>query len=252
MQLSGAVYTFDHPEACFTHKIDTKPMSSAAKQNLDQNLDEIKMLSAMHAALAGPGPGRKFDLEMLNKAGVVMICGAWEAFCEDIIHEAIEIIVMDCPSPNKLPKLLRSAAQSNVRKDIDDSAPWKLAESGWRSFIKQLAQVALTQHTGHFNTPKSKKLIELFKDCLGIADITTNWKKTGGRGLGRSVTVQRSKLKLDEMVTLRGEIAHRVQAKNSVKKLHVTEFRAHVEFLADKVEDTIHAELTNVTGKTYW
>ena len=54
------------------------------------------------------------------------------------------------------------------------------------------------------------------------------------------------------MVALRGEIAHRVQAKNSVKKTHVTDFRKHVEFLADQVQKTVHAELTRSTSQSYW
>ena len=138
-------------------------MPSSARKELDKNLQEINTLSEIHAALAGPKPGRKFDLEILNKGSIVMICGAWEAYCEDIIHEAISIIEQDCPSPDKLPKLLKKSAQSNVRKDTDEGAPWKLAESGWRNFIRQLSEIALKQHTGYFNTPKSTKLIDFFE-----------------------------------------------------------------------------------------
>src|SRR6266404_6762364 len=64
-------------------------MPSKAKMTFDQNCADVDRLLEIHADLAGPAPGRKFGVEVLNKSAVVLICAFWEAFVEVIVAEAL-------------------------------------------------------------------------------------------------------------------------------------------------------------------
>ena len=74
-------------------------MPSKARQTLAENKDDLERLWELHGQEAGTNPGRKYNVDVLNRAAVVMVCAAWEAYCEDVVAEAIEIIAVDCKDP---------------------------------------------------------------------------------------------------------------------------------------------------------
>ncbi len=78
-------------------------MPSQARQTLDSNRDDLDRLWEIHEQESGTTRGRKYGVEVLNKAAVVLVCAAWEAYCEDIVQEAIHHLVDDCSDFNKLP-----------------------------------------------------------------------------------------------------------------------------------------------------
>jgi hypothetical protein len=68
-------------------------MPSEARKSLDDNLEDIRRLLALHATVGGKGKGRRYGLGVLNKSPVVLITAYWEAYCEDIAAEALAHIV---------------------------------------------------------------------------------------------------------------------------------------------------------------
>ena len=65
-------------------------MPSNALNTLDANKSDLDRLWWFHGNVAGNTQGRKYGVEVLNKAVVVFVCAAWEAYCEDILLEAID------------------------------------------------------------------------------------------------------------------------------------------------------------------
>ena len=220
-------------------------MPSQARLTLDANKTDFDRLWELHEKEAGTSGGRKFHVEVLNKSVVILVCAAWEAYCEDIAAEAVAHIVADCTDFSKLSKDLKTAIAKQIRDDKHDHAPWKLAGDGWKSELANNAKQFVGDATFRWNTPKSKQIIELFEKTLGIADISSdwNWPKS---------SVNQTKKKLDDFVTLRGEIAHRLKPANSVHKKDGTDFFELVSRLADKIDSSVKQLLHKITGKNYW
>lgn len=220
-------------------------MPSNARATLDANQDDLSRLWELHEQEAGNERGRKYGVEVLNKSAVVLVCAAWEAFCEDIITEAITHIASDCDDITKLPNNLKSHISKVIREAKNDHAPWDMAGDGWKSIVQVNAQAAAQRLTGKWNTPKSPQIKELFDKALGIPDITAEW-------YWQRNTVEMTTSRLDEYVKLRGEIAHRLKPADSVHKSDGTGFYEHVCRLADKIDASVHAMLHSATGKGYW
>jgi hypothetical protein len=220
-------------------------MPSNARKSLEANSGDLERLWEIHGHEAGSAPGRKYGVEVLNKAAVVLVCAAWEAYCEDIVGEAIDHIAADCSDPSKLPKELRTAIANRIRAEKHDHAPWELAGDGWRKILKANAADVAKKLTGAWNTPKMAQIKELFGNALGIDDITKSWT-------WHKNTVATTTKALDEYVALRGEIAHRLKPVDSVHKKDGQSFYDHISRLADKIDDDVRGVLLAATGKTYW
>jgi hypothetical protein len=64
-------------------------MPSKSRIHFDENCEDVERLLTIHQDLAGNTPGRKYGVEVLNKSAIVLICAYWEAYNEDILHEAL-------------------------------------------------------------------------------------------------------------------------------------------------------------------
>lgn len=222
-------------------------MPSKARQKLSDNSDDFDRLWEIHGTEGGTDRGRKYGVEVLNKSAVVLVCAAWEAYCEDIIEESIKNMVADCNDFEKLPKRLKTRVADSLKSDNHDHAVWRLAGDGWRAEIESNASSTIDEMTGHWNNPKSGPVKKLFDQALGIEDVTKDWTWKGKGG-----SVVKSTARLDGFITLRGEIAHRQKPKNSVHKKDGKDFYNHVCKLADKIDETVNAVLQNVCEKSYW
>src|SRR4051812_72765 len=64
-------------------------------EQLLANMRETQRLMEIHTEVAGGGPGRKHDVEVLNKSAIVLSVACWEAFVEDLAELALRAIVDD-------------------------------------------------------------------------------------------------------------------------------------------------------------
>jgi hypothetical protein len=85
----------------------------------------------------------------------------------------------------------------------------------------------------------------LFLRSLGIPDVTDNW-------VWQNCDNYTARKKLDDFVSLRGSIAHRLIADKPVHKSDGVQFFAHVDRLASLVDASVKALLNSSTGKAYW
>jgi hypothetical protein len=104
-------------------------------------LADAKELEQAHQKLRTKKQGRQWGLGSLNRAVVVISVSAWEAYVEEVVKEAIELL-----KPSALPL------------------------GSWPA-LKAQAQ----SETGRFNTPNPKNVKRLVADYIGLQDITVSW-----------------------------------------------------------------------------
>jgi len=216
-------------------------MPSNARTTLDANKTDLDRLWWFHSNEAGNNKGRKYGVEVLNKAVVVFVCAAWEAYCEDIILEAIDHIKADGADFNLLPKEVKTAIGLRIKLEKHEQSPWKLAGDGWKDIVVAHAK----ESVGALNTPKAGKLKTLFAETIGIKNITDNWS-------WQKCKVATAITRLDTFVTLRGELAHRLKATDAVTKKHGEDFFSHATLLAGKIDMSVRNHLHTITGEHYW
>jgi hypothetical protein len=199
----------------------------------------------IHQLVAGKGDGRKYGVEVLNRAALVFISACWESYVEDVALEGFDVLVVNAPAADKVPGKLRALASDPLRIDKDTRAVWKLADNGWRAVITDYMLTAKTKWKGDFNTPKTAQVRTLFQDLLDINNLPSSWSWTGMKS-------EQAGKKLDEYITIRGNIAHRIKHDEAVYKNWSVDFLGHVQRLVERTDETVKQHLTTVTGASPW
>jgi len=202
--------------------------------NLIANMRQVIRLLQIHSQVTKPGPGRKHDVDVLHKSAIVLIVACWEAFVEDLAEEALSVLIQHATRHSVFPDdvLERVASKCGGKK------AWDLAGDGWRTVMRDHYLEVLAKTTGKLNTPKTEQVNELFDKVLGLKKVSSGWKWPGA-------SAAQAARRLDALVTLRGSIAHRVEATAQVRKKTVNDARKLVVRLAvtthNQVNDWISA-----------
>jgi RiboL-PSP-HEPN len=64
-------------------------LPSKSHESLTTRLADVDQLMNAHTALAGPKPGRKYEVVGINRAAVLMLSAHFEGFVEDLFAEAL-------------------------------------------------------------------------------------------------------------------------------------------------------------------
>jgi len=217
-------------------------MPSNARTAFDANVKDIDNLVALHAAKGGTKPGRRYDLEVLNKSAIVLITSFWEAYCEDIAEEALEMIVQHAPDADALPNKIKAIIAKPLKEDKNDLAIWAISDEKWRAVLQSNFAALKDERNATFSTPKSFHVNKLFETGVGLTDMSSNWKWTG-------MTAAKAAKKLNDFVTMRGDIAHRGSATTSVQKAEVVEYLSLVKKLAAKTGGVVKKHVKTITGQ---
>ncbi|MDL2081601.1 HEPN domain-containing protein [Streptomyces sp. GXMU-J15] len=219
-------------------------MPSTARNAFDANRKDIDRLLEIHADITPKGPGRKWQVDALHKASIVLLSAFWEAFCEDLAAEGLEHLVTHGADAQVLPEPLRR----RVSKELDPKnqlAAWDLADGGWRTLLRTRLANLQTERNQRLNTPKTWNIKMLFGDAIGIEDVPDHWSWPG-------MSAVKAEQKLDALVTLRGDIAHRGSSVTAPTKPKVKTYYAHVQKLVETTEAYVGAELDKATGVPLW
>src|SRR4030095_2966986 len=171
--------------------------------NLLRTVADVERLVEIHEKLAGRSPARKHDVEVLNKSGVVLLVACWESFVEDLAIQAFDFLIEEAEKPSKFPRKVLALAVKSLREDPDHTRVWQLAGKGWQTVLRNHRNDVLIRFTGSFNTPRPDKVDELFESVIGLRVASRGWAWKG-------TTRDRVCGKLNKLIDLRGEIAHRV------------------------------------------
>lgn len=221
-------------------------MASQARASFDKNAADIERLLELHAQAGGTAPGRRYNLEVLNKSAIVLITAFWEAYCEDVAAEGLEHIVRHAKSAEALPLELKKQVCKDLKNEKNEIEIWSIADSGWRQYLQERFDEMRGQRNRRLNTPKTENINELFRHAVGIERVSDNWKWP------KKMTCKRASDKLDKFIELRGAIAHRGKYLAGVKKSQVTDYFDFVKSLAAKTGRAVNLHVRKVTGRPLW
>jgi hypothetical protein len=216
-------------------------MPTKAKVRFEENCADVERLLQIHNEIAGNAPGRKYGVEVLNKSAIVLICAVWEAYVEDVVSEALDFVVVKTVDIAKLPLDLRKVVAKSVKQDLNDLSPWTLAGDGWKAVLHGNLLAAKGKYLSNWHTPKSGNIRDLFAQALGLADLPSKWQRPW-------LSSAKAIAKLDAFVTLRGAIAHRGKASESVKKNVAAGFLWLVGELVNFTDAAVNAHVNSITG----
>jgi hypothetical protein len=147
--------------------------------------------------------------EPLHKAGVVMLCAAFEAFCEALCAEALDALIEHTADPARLPRALKRQIAVGLREDRHELAVWALAGDGWKRAAR--GHLAARQPNGHV---AADAVDALFEHGLGLPTVSDRWR---ARSLKPEVLRRklREALVLREAIVRRGRLPKRVTAKET-------------------------------------
>ncbi len=150
--------------------------------------------------------------DVLVRSTYLFITACWESYVEDLCEETLLC-------------LLRHSTKAR----------------GWIGKVINKRQRELIQT---FNTPNSKNINKLYKDTVGITDLTNSWKWSG-------TTVTQAQSKLGTYLTKRGAIAHRTQTAIRTSKRDAEDYLEFIKTLVSKTERRIQNYVHRITGKKF-
>jgi hypothetical protein len=150
-------------------------MPSQARIAFENNRNDVERLMEIHGDLAGDTPGRKHGVEVLNKSAIVLMCAVWEAYCEDLVAEAVDHLVTNAKDASVLPKALRKTIASELESDKNDLAAWDLAGDGWKTILRSRLVDITERRNRSLNNPKSGNIDSLFEEALGLRNVSASW-----------------------------------------------------------------------------
>jgi len=92
-------------------------------QRFEGNVGEVKRILEIHREIAGKAPGRKRDVEVLNKSAVVLLVACWEAFIEDLAEAAFDFLLANAKTHNELVQWNRTPHEATLV--ADEEVSWK-------------------------------------------------------------------------------------------------------------------------------
>ena len=104
-------------------------MPSKALEGLTDRLRDVDQLMAAHRAAGGDKRGRRFELEGVNRAAVLMLSAHFEGYLEDVMQEAVAAVNAQLganrvtagfsnPQPKKIDELFEFLGMSKVSHSI--------------------------------------------------------------------------------------------------------------------------------------
>jgi hypothetical protein len=220
-------------------------MPSKAFSAFRENATDVQGLLDLHKDAGGIAQGRRYGLEVLNKSAIVLLTSFWEAYCEDIVAEALAHIVAHAASADKLPVELRKLVAKQLKDEPHELAVWKLSDAGWRDVLQSRLATLQVERNRRLNTPKTDQIDDLFRKTLGIPKVSDRWRWS-------NMTAARARAKLDEYVELRGSIAHRGAASAGVRKSHVIGYFKLVKRLVSRTGGSVYRHVRTVTPVRLW
>ncbi len=213
-------------------------ITARAFVNFQLALKEIRTLLDFYDAARKNLSHRDRSVEIFKKTGIILTVTAWETFIEDILELFVNQKLEDASSPNAMQKAFNTIAQNWYAAILNkqDGHPKpndfiKWTGSSW----KRLIQSKLEEDLASLNTPKSRNIRNLSKRYLGV-DITDRW--TWPR-----MSAQKARNQLDELIELRGELAHRIgnyfEAKSNIRRDKLINSVDFIERLAVRTEEIL-------------
>lgn len=195
-------------------------MSSSAYQTFTKNMDTVHRMFEAYSIIDtyhNPAPKRgKRALDHITRAAEVFLVSTFEVYLEDLLLESANIHISYAHYFSSLPTTIQQKIHHIPR--LHHNEKW----------IQKYRRIVIAQRTA-FNTPKIDNIVELFQDNIGLDpnDI---------RAIINSGVI-------DGIVRYRGEIVHRVRAKDYVKIDHVQDDQNNIEDFVKRFDNLTRESL---------
>jgi hypothetical protein len=209
------------------------------------SLTEVLVLLEIHAQLTGEGPGRRHNVEVLNKSAILFACAAFEAFIENLATDAFEHIINASKDHTTLPKQILKATAALLKEDKNDIKVWELAGAGWKTVVESYKKGIVFKYIGPFNTPKPHNIEALLRELIGMPDLPASWHWGGMSAVG-------AQTKLKAFVELRGALAHGKKPPPKVRKQDVKSYLSFLGPLSVRSSNQVRHYCHSITGKYPW
>src|SRR5690349_6530036 len=80
--------------------VKMKPLfCSESKIIFDKLREDVIRLNEIHSDISGDQKGRKWGVEVLNRASIVFICACWESYVENLVSELFALMIKKATTP---------------------------------------------------------------------------------------------------------------------------------------------------------
>ena len=213
--------------------------------NVRNNMDEVESILGIRKRIIPHDIDYKHELEVLNKSALVLLVACFESYLEDLAEAAFDIMIENAQTPDVFPGKVLSIAVAPLTEKSSWPGVWKLAGEGWREILIQHKILVLKKHTGAFNSPKSHKIDDLFNSLIGIKSLTGSWHWNG-------MSTRRAVEKLDDLVSIRGDLAHRLSSSKRIYKKDIVSGIAFIKYLIVLSHNHVNKYLAERTGQEPW
>jgi hypothetical protein len=171
-------------------KIEVRMPSRALRKYEGAMMRDVSRIIETHGTIQNGAPGN-MGLGHLTRAGVLLLCAAWELYVEEVLIESVECCISRCDSPDSLPQVVKKNISDYVRASKHDFKPIAMAGDGWKNIYLEMAR----DWVSGLNTPKSHNIDQGFLFYLGMTNVSSNWS------FGTDA--------INRFVSARGDVAHR-------------------------------------------
>ena len=156
-------------------------------------------------------------MAVLHKAGIVLLTAAWETYVESVVIEGATFL------------------SNNV---LTGPPPVQYA------FLQDLVKQNVLRNIGKFNTPNWMNVRDLFKQVLGITDITEVWNRPSKDFLW-------ARAALNEWLAERHGIAHGGEDKTFLKA-DVQRFQEFLKITVERTDEATRKHLEALVSVNPW
>ena len=230
-------------------------MRSKSHNSLHKRLQDLAQLYAAHTARAGTSAGRKYGVDALNRAGLVLLSAHLEGFIEDLVKETIDVIIANSVPMKLLPLRLRAvqvekdlvepiSGDNYVRTNARISKVGPIIAQFWTdiqpSTTSNLSAQPIIKVMNNPGTNLINRMFWYF-DIDQVMD-RISWKKASNKTV---------KDNINKLVGKRNEIAHGAIEIN-VTKSEVKKYEKYVNGVAASLDSHMKQFLKLLIGKDPW
>ncbi|WP_442601828.1 HEPN domain-containing protein [Paenibacillus sp. KN14-4R] len=193
-------------------------------QNVTRLIDNYRQLKT--------GKGRT-ALDHLTRSGIILLASSWEVYIEDVLNECVTYYIQKCGSASKLPDEVKKTISKEIKTDKNELSPFELVEDSWKEYYSKIT----LQKTKLMNTPKKDNINNLFKNYLGVDELSSHWT---------------NKTIVNKFVSYRGDIVHKVKADSYVRVETLEFYLKEIEEIIKETDLYLKRYLTSKVGSSPW
>lgn len=218
--------------------------ASTARSTFVGNSKDVQAFYSLHQHFVKTAThGVKKKAYVLDKSMYVLVASLWEAYCEDVVAEGLDLLVEYVASWRSLPPALARAIAKEIRRADVVLAPWELADDGWRQYIRDRQEALAYERNYSFAGSKSASVERFFNESLGLPGIRDVWCREEWAAISQD---------LDYHLEQRNTLVHRITPGPTVRKKDVKDFYNIICCLVRRTDHAVGEMLVSTTGSSRW